>query len=507
VSARVKIRTSGFTQGQEVRLALKDATSNLPLLKTDGKPAQITVVVDGTGSQEVEVTFKPKEQGTLRMIAELLPEPGEIDVEDNTFPAQMSVLEAKIRVLYVDGYPRWEYRYLKNEMIRDKTVDISCLLLSADPDFAQEGDSPIKRFPETMSELMEYDAVLFGDVDPRNFAEAQLMMVQEFVAEKNGGFGMVAGPRWAPYMYRNTPVEAILPVTIARSAPSESGPMTEGWRPVLTRDGERSTIFRFFEEKEKTALFMKDDLQPLFWYCRGVTAKPGVGEVYAEHPNDTGPDGRKAPILVLGRFGGGRTLFSGIDDSWRWRFYTNEAVFDNYWVQQLRYLSRAKKLGQRNFTLNMLSPSYELGEQARVNLQILDAELQHQLPDQLTMTLIRKNVDGSESAIRQERLQKQEGQREKYTAGWTVDQAGQFYVRVDALAGKYGEAAETPVVFKTPKLELIQPDVDKATILSRLLETVGTDSGVEVGKLHLADETEIGELSAQLLRIPSVARE
>ena len=50
---------------------------------------------------------------------------------------------------------------------------------------------------------------------------------------------------------------------------------------------------------------------------------------------------------MLGRFGAGRTLFSAIDDSWRWRFYTGESVFDTYWVQQLRYLARSKKLGQR----------------------------------------------------------------------------------------------------------------------------------------------------------------
>ena len=60
---------------------------------------------------------------------------------------QIAVLDAKITVLYVEGYPRWEYRYIKNEMIRDKTVDISCLLTSADPTFRQEGDKPITRVP------------------------------------------------------------------------------------------------------------------------------------------------------------------------------------------------------------------------------------------------------------------------------------------------------------------------------------------------------------------------
>ena len=79
------------------------------------------------------------EVGTLDLVVEAVKQPGEIDDEDNIRTAQVAVLDAKLSVLFVDGSPRWEYRYLKNEMIRDKTVDISCLLTSADPTFAQEG--------------------------------------------------------------------------------------------------------------------------------------------------------------------------------------------------------------------------------------------------------------------------------------------------------------------------------------------------------------------------------
>ena len=138
--------------------------------------------------------FKPDEIGTLDLSIEAVKQAGEVDDEDNVRTAQVSVLDAKIAVLYVEGYPRWEYRYLKNEMIRDATVDISCLLTSADPSFAQEGDRPIKRFPESIQELLDYDVVIFGDVDPRQFTDAQLQLVQDFVSRNGGGFAMVAWP-------------------------------------------------------------------------------------------------------------------------------------------------------------------------------------------------------------------------------------------------------------------------------------------------------------------------
>src|SRR4029079_11624086 len=125
--------------------------------------------------------------------------------------------------------------------------------------------------------------------------------------------------------------------------------------------------------------FIKDDLPAIFWYCRGITAKGGVGETFAEHPTDIGPDGRKAPILVFGRFGAGRTMFSAIDDSWRWRFYTGESVFDTYWIQQLRHLARSRKIGQRKINFNASRDTYTLGESVRLELTVLDPVLSQQL--------------------------------------------------------------------------------------------------------------------------------
>src|SRR5690606_17974678 len=120
-------------------------------------------------------------------------------------------------------------RYLKTEMMRDKTVEISCLLLSADPTFAQEGDRPIRRFPETITELLEYDVVVFGDVDPRYFSDAQLELIRDFVANRGGGFGMVAGPQFSPQAYRNTAIEALLPVNIQRADASPQVSIAQGW--------------------------------------------------------------------------------------------------------------------------------------------------------------------------------------------------------------------------------------------------------------------------------------
>ncbi len=501
-NVRARIQASGYPPGHAITVVLKDKKTGLPLLGIDGRPARETVVLAGDAAQEVELLFRPMEVGSLDVEVEAVKETGELDLEDNSRTVQVAVLDAKIRVLFCEGYPRWDYRYLKNDLIRDKTVEVSCLLLSADSGFAQEGDRPITRFPETMQELLTYDVVLFGDVDPRQFTDAQLQLVADFVARKGGGFGMVAGARWSPQAFRMTPIEPILPVIISRSGLDDAAASSLAFRPALTKDGEQSTIFRFFEKREDNARYLREGMEPLYWYCRGITVKPGVGEVYAEHPIESGPDGRRAPILVLGRFGAGRTLFSAIDDSWRWRRYTGESIFDTYWVQQLRYLARSRKLGQRRFTLTSLRPAYELGEKAEVSLRVLDPDLLQQLPEQIGVIL----EDGTGRVIRQDALQRRDGQNDLYVAAWNADAVGRFTFRLPApVAGT--DAVELPIEVHVPRLELVEPQVDR-DLLSRLASTVtevGEHGGPDLGKLRLNAESSAADVRAEVAKIPSAA--
>lgn len=479
VNVKAIVRGTGYPAGQVITLQVKDKKTG-QLMTAPGLTGETKVTLADDNPTEVELPIKVDEIGTLDLNIEAVKQPGELDDEDNLRTAQLAVLDAKIAVLYVDGYPRWEYRYIKNEMIRDATVDISCLLTSADPSFAQEGDKPIRRFPESIEEMMEYDVVVFGDVEPRQFTDNQLQLVADFVSKRGGGFGMIAGPKWSPHAFRNTAIEPLLPVSIAQVDVDEPALIAEGFRPELTRDGESSSIFRFFTDKATNENFLKEKIQPIFWYRRGVSAKPGVGEVLATHPTDLGPDGRKAPLLVLGRFGAGRTLFSGIDDSWRWRFYTGESVFDTYWVQQLRYLARSKKLGQRRLTFTSLRPVYELGQQVRVSLRVLDPQFLQQLPEQIRVEI----QDASGAVVGHENLVRQEGQPELYVLSMGADRIGRFTMKLPPIAGGV-EAMDLPIEVSVPRLELVQPQVDR-TLLSRLAsETLGQTVSLEQARTTL----------------------
>lgn len=487
---KATVRVTGPAAGPVVVHLIDKATGKV-MTDAIGKPIETSVTPNGDTPTEVELLFTPTEPGNLDLVVEAVPQPGEIDTDDNARPLQLAVLDSQINVLYIDGYPRWDYRYIKTEMMRDKTVNISCFLLSADADFRQEGNKPITRLPETAEELLAYDVVLIGDADPREFTDQQLQLLADFVARRGGGFGMVAGPRFSPVAWKGTPIESILPVDISRVQPEDWGAnestIAEGFRPVVTKEGGDSSLFRFSADKAANDQYLKQGWQPIFWYCRGVTAKPGVGEVLAEHPSDVGPDGHKAPILVAGRYGAGRTMFLGIDDSWRWRYYTGESVFDTYWVQQLRFLARSRKLGQRKVTLVSQKPAYDLGQQVQLILRVIDPQLQTQLSDQIRVKVL--SADGT--VTREETLQRQTD-GSTYLASFAAGQVGSFTVKLPSVAPGVEEQS-LPILVTVPKLELSQPQVDRPA-----LNRLATETGGRV--------IELANAAKELPLIPSAQR-
>lgn len=507
VTVKATVRATGYAGTDRFRVKLVDGKTNRPLPGLTG-PAETQVTLEEGKPQEVELPLKPEEIGDLQLAvvieqvggsgaATRAVGDGEVDDLDNTRTAHIAVLDNKVKLLYVEGYPRWDYRFLRTEMIRDQTVDVSILLTSSDEDFPQDGDIPIRRFPESIEELLTYDVVLVGDVDPRQFTDAQLAMLSDFVLKKGGGLAMVAGPRYSPVGYKNTALEPLLPVNISavtRDLISTGGDLVQGFRPVVTTVGLNSGIFRFLPDRAANENYLRNDWQRVFWYLRGVTVKPGAGEVYAEHPTDLGPDGKKAPILVAGRYGAGRTLFSSIDDSWRWRYYTGESVFDTYWVQQIRLLARGRKLGQRLYALSTNRSVYELGERVTATLRILDSTLIRQLPERVEIDLL----DGEGKLVRKEGLTRMEDRPDTFVGSFQADRLGRGAIQTPFLAPGVnpGESGAVAVGYEVvaPRLELADARVDKGA-----LEMLARETG---GRVFTAEST--GELPAQVQSVAKV---
>jgi uncharacterized membrane protein len=485
---RFAVRGTGFEPNHQVKVTLETKKDHKPILDERGQPISTMVTLNGNGDVPVELSFMPAlalgldphklpaelppQDKSLQLIVEAEKQPGQINPADDVRDVSIQVLDTQVSLLFVDGLPRWEYRYIKNSLIRDKTLKVNCLLTSADPDYVQEatdGVTPIQAFPSTIEQLLKFDVVLFGDVDQHEFTDAQLQLINDFVAKRGGGFGMIAGTRFSPSSYRNTPIQAILPVDISRSEPDdESDSITNGYRPVLTAEGLASSIFRFYPDPKANKDYVENLSPPMFWYCQNITPLPQA-TVLAEHPSDTVPGtGRKAPLLVVGQFGAGRTLFSAYDESWRWRYYTGENIYNAYWVQQVRYLARNRKLDNQNVTFEPTQPEFTLGDQAGLDLEVLNPQLSQQLQLRISVQIL----DETGSPVR-EAILNRIGDSSKYTASWPADALGRFTARLPALGEN--SSVDRPFVVRPPQMELESPEADRS-LLSSLGRTVELSS-------------------------------
>ncbi len=366
----------------------------LKVREKDGKEKELdrqNVRIDPRGNPiKIQLKHQPDEPGEKLFIVEVempkldpnekAPNPADLRLQRTVF-----VQESKlIKVLYIEGTPRYEFRFIKSllereapDKKRNKTIALKVLLADADDDFPKQDHTAISDFPATRQELFEYDVVILGDVDPRSrkLGDRRLKELADFVRERGGGLLMIAGSQFSPHAYKGTPLADVLPIE-PTAQPAEPEDRTEGYRPELTSVGRRYPMFRFSsDDAENQDIWQR--LAPLYWWSEGYRTKP-LAEVLATHPRKRaegkGPkDAEGHPLVVQHFVGAGRCMFFGFDETWRWRFREDERHFNHFWIQTVRYLSRSR-ISRTTVRLDRQAP-YRVGEPIKVTVQFPDSRL------------------------------------------------------------------------------------------------------------------------------------
>ena len=370
VNFEFQLTGTGF-EGKKVRVELREQDKSDVLSELE-----VTVGPDGQ-PQQVRLPYRPTQVGQFRYVVEVEPQKDELQTENNRQQRTVEVRKEKIRVLLVQSYPSFEFRYLRNMLRRDETIELSTVLQEGDLEYTDQDASALRVFPVQRDALFAYDVVILGDVNPALLSAAMMQNLADFVDHpgKGGALVLIAGERFMPVAYRDTPLERLMPVELSSIRyPDPNVAITDGFQVRPTELGLASPGMQLGDTPAETRTIWQN-LPPVYWMAEMPDRKPAV-RVLAEHPTLRDHEGRPLPVICMQYVGAGKVLFHATDETWRWRRRVGDAFFARYWIQTIRYLSRSKLAGQnRAAALSVDRPQYAQGEPVQLRLQFTDPRL------------------------------------------------------------------------------------------------------------------------------------
>jgi hypothetical protein len=459
-------------KGDEVTVAVALQARGIPeglsapvTLRRDGQVlASGTARFEAAGGQTsagsdrattVALSFTPQEEGAFTLQVATPALPGEMSRSNNQHTAPIRVVDKKLRILYLESAPRWEYRYLKNAILRDTSIQFACLLTEADARLGGEGNLPISSFPQDVGELFRYDIVILGDLPRETFSAAQLEALRRFVQERGGSLVVIAGERFMPWEYGGTPLADLLPVLLPDRR--EEIVSDDPFRLQLTDAGRQHPMMTLAAKPEENARIWRE-LPGMYWCGVVPRVKPGA-TVLAVHPtrrNSNGP----LPLMVVQPTGEGRSFLSLVDSTWQWRYRLGDKHFYRYWGQVLRSLTPHELPGENRYArLTTDRTRYPLGELVTLRARLLTPTFHPLRAPSVAGTIVRD--DGTVAAIR---LLPRPGTPGLYETEWLPPRAGNYEVKLPQ--------ATTRFAVQSVSLELERPEMN-AALLQRIAAAGG----------------------------------
>ena len=353
----------------------------------EGNPLIRHPVTYAGGQQMVEVPMKaPDLKGRLKLSFELEPLENEVSLVNNSDERFVTLIEEKVKVLYVEGAPRWEYRYLRTVLMRDPRLEVKFLMTEGDPDLAQYSPEYIGAFPALGESTLDFDLVILGDLPASYFSGDQIDWMVQQVNRLGASLLMLGGSLHSPQSYAGTPLEALLPVNVEGSVWERvaddvvASPTEEGLSGQIATLG--------VEENLSRKLWAQ--VSPLY-DAPPVSAKPGAHVLVTLGRKQV--LGRPYPLVAWQRYGSGKSMFVGTELLWRLRKTVGRRHHEKFWQTSIQFMALSRLLGgSGRITLEADANRYASGDSVRLHADVLDEYLSPVLDDSYEV-MVRKSDD------------------------------------------------------------------------------------------------------------------
>lgn len=319
----------------------------------------------------LDLFFVAEQAGEYKIAAEVVPDAGEVKLNNNRLETLITVRKGGLRVAYFD-IPRSEQKFLRrlNETAKIQ-VDTQVILPGK---FAEQ-----TQVDPAMFRKDQYDVYIIGDVPASVFNKSDPKLLGELALRVTEGAGlMMTGGlhNFGAGGYASTPLATLLPVKMSPSdvvpidVDSPENHITSKVQMLPTVSGNDRYLMSLSASQNLAAW----EQLPKLGGATKLTPKSGAVEVFAETEEGDA-------LLLASETGKGRSLAFAVDETWKWHLHGFEAEHQRFWQQVILWLAHKEfdsdkplwtRVEPRNFNPRSKVP-IEFGAQSENGVPIRDA--------------------------------------------------------------------------------------------------------------------------------------
>ena len=415
LTATLSFKQDGFA-GQKATLTVRDGDKRLAA-------REVTLAPNGVLQTE-QLFFSAGTAGAKSLRFEIEPLAGEENPGNNAMTQPLLVTDTRRRILYIEGEPRWEFKFIRRAEEDDPTVQFVSMLRTSENKVYRQGiNDPSELadgFPVRPENLFDYAGLIIGSVDADYFTPLQQELLREYVDRRGGGVLFLGGrSSLSDGGWGASSMNDLLPTFLP---PGRNNFHRNSATVELTAAGVDSPITRLLDDPAKNADRWKK-LTYLADYEDAGAPKPGasvLAQMNAGH--------RRLPLLITQNYGHGRTAIMATGGTWRWQM--SEALgdpsHDLFWQQLLRWLV-ADSPGPVTASI----PQRVLMDAGHVQLSAVVRDRQFQPTSDAHVTA---NIVGPAGANALIDLTPSRDTPGLYQAEWTAEKPGAYLAEVTAAS-------------------------------------------------------------------------
>jgi uncharacterized membrane protein len=352
------VRSQGFPPRSvpvELRLGADVVATSAGVLSPDRPKRRVTLLLT------------PPRPGQYVYTIRVPPDPAEPNKANNEKEMLIYVADPVARILYVEGRPRWEFKFLSRALLKYKSVEHTSIVRITPKRPTIQGSNPADAAAiatMTPNQLRRLKAVVIGDIPRTAFGDAQIATMAALVEQGASLLFLGGRDSLGPNGFAGTKIGDVLPMTLVPNAPY----FEKNIRVRLTPDGRAHPAFQ-------DATHDWSQAPPLISLSAAGKVKPGATVVMRTLTQ------QGLPVVVAHQYGRGKVALVLTDSTWRWKLGEADGkgppgAHDEFWRRVILWLMPEEKKQEEKRAVQLVADrlQYDLNDRVILIATVLGAE-------------------------------------------------------------------------------------------------------------------------------------